>query len=791
MNGPSELSRRTSRGAVTNVAFGFTVDALAIIQGILVPRLIGPENMGLFELATGGVAIGMVLKSVDLPRKVVQERDVDLHTSYAIAFTLELLLAGTFFVLVLGIAPLLAYLYDRPELWLLTTVLAATIFTTAFLELPAAIPYREMRFVRRNVLTSIGPVVTFCVTVPAAYLGAGVWSLVAGTLAGFAAAAVVLLVVSPMRPSLAWDRRVVRRFLSFGWPGWLAALASLAGGWGAVFVLSASLGIAGLAYFELAQSWAARVLQTYAVLSDAVFPALCSMQSSVARLRRAFVTISRLSMVVASPLGFALLTFAQPAVLILLGPKWQPAVLLVQAESAGVIVNSIGYSWHLFFAARGQTKPWLVMSLLGLAWTVVVVIPLLYFFDIHGAAISIIVLVVGSYLLRQYYATRLFGPIRLVWLVKRELVIGVVPAVALGGLHLAGWEPRSFAVLVTQVAVYLVIAGITAVVVSGDLLREVWNAVRSKREPGDELPREVGALVLMPTPRLMAFPLLVGAEADHDRLWVTTRDWPAVGRFDRRSDTWTWFELRPFPHAPTPDGSGGCWTALTRSSAVVHLAADGSQTTIPLPKTRELLVSALDEDMLWVVDAGRTLVHRIHTDTQERVELPLPPGFVRPDFVSVDADHRIWVADTHAPLIAVTVPGSTTFAVFEAPHSTRALVADAVGGMWLGAADQPLLSHADRDGRVTTVAELPGIPFGIDALDDGRIAVVVKDADLLAVVDPAAGSVATVRLPDGSMPMGCAVLHDHCFVTLAGASQIARVALSAIPPMVPAGGLDE
>src|SRR5204862_1411549 len=107
--------------------------------------------------------------------KLVQERDVDLYTSYRVAFTLEILLAATFLAVVLGIAPLLSYVYHRPELWLLTSVMAFSIFTTAFLDLPAALPYREMRFVRRNVIQSLGPVAPFAVTIPLALLGLGLW----------------------------------------------------------------------------------------------------------------------------------------------------------------------------------------------------------------------------------------------------------------------------------------------------------------------------------------------------------------------------------------------------------------------------------------------------------------------------------------------------------------------------------------------------------------------------------------------------------------------------------------
>ncbi|MEY2423458.1 MAG: hypothetical protein QOI95_3525 [Acidimicrobiaceae bacterium] len=787
---PRSLANLTGRGAVVNLVFGGVVDALAAIQGILVPRLLGPGNVGLFALASGGVAIGLSLKAVDLPKKVVQERDVDLHTAYGVAFTMEIMLAGFFTLVVLGIAPIIAHLYDKPELWLLTSVLAATVFSTAFLELPAAIPYREMKFFRRNVLTAVGPVVSFAVTIPAAYLGAGVWSLVAGTLAGFAASALVLLFASPIRPKLTWDGVVMRRFLSFGWPVWVSGLCGLLGGWGSVFAVSAAVGVAGLGFFDLAQNWAMRALQINGVLSDAVFPALCSMQSSVARLRRAFIAITRLGMLWAGPVGFALLLFSKPAIDILLGPSWQPALILMQAEAAGIIFNSVGQSWNLFYAARGQTKPWLVNSVLGLVWTFVVVVPLVLLFGTNGAAMSIVVLALGSYALRQYFVRKIFGPMFLLGLAWRELLVGGIAAGATSLVRLAGWEVRSLGGFVAQGLLYLVFAAAATLVLCRSLLTDLFSAVRARPSvavataDAQGAPDDGPAWRRMVTPRAMAFPLLAAADPDGTTLWVTTRDWPALGRLDVVTGQWRWTELPPFPHAPSPDGFGGCWTALTRSSALAHVSASGDVQTVPLTRSRELLVTAVAGEHVWVVDAHRKVLVRVHATSHDAIEVALPDSFIRADFVVLGPSDEIWVADTqsaHIALVTDATSPSPQLRVIDAPHPTRAIVADPDrGGVWLGASTKSQLSLLDSTGTVLATVELPAVPFGLCRLHDGRLATAFKDGDSLCIVDAERGTTLAVPLPAGSMPMGCAAIGQRLFVTLGAASEIVEIPLAAL-----------
>lgn len=784
------LANLTGRGAVVNLLFGGVTSTLSAVQGILVPRLLGPDDMGLYALASGGVAIGLTLKAVDLPKKVVQERDVDLHTAYGVAFTIEILLASFFTVLVLAVAPLIAYFYDRPELWLLTSVLAATIFSTAFLELPASIPYREMRFVRRNVLISIGPLVSFLVTVPAALLGAGVWSLVAGTLAGFVAAGFVLFFASPIRPALTWDGVVIRRFLTFGWPVWLSGICGLIGGWGSVFAVSGAIGVAGLGFFDLAQNWAMRALQINSVLSDAMFPALCSMQSSVTRLRRAFVTITRVGMLWSAPVGFALLLFAKPALDLLLGPSWQPALVLMQAEAAAIILNAVGNPWNLFFAARGQTKPWLVNSLLGLSWTFVVVIPLVLIFGINGAAMSLVVLALGSYALREYYVRKMFGPMFLVGLAWREILVGAVAAGFISLTRLAGWEVHDFRGFIAQGIAFMLAAAAAAWVLSGSLLRDVYRAVRA-RAPSDAAPPSDGVSESgatrgwrrMQTPRAMAFPLLAAGEEDGSALWVTTRDWPALGRLDTELDTWRWVELPSFPHAPSPDGIGGCWTALTRSSGVAHVNDKGVATIVPTPRSRELLVSAITQRHVWVVDAHRKTLLRVSLLSRELSELPLPEQFVRPDFAVVDGTNRLWIADTQSRHLGVVADADTAtprLEVVPAPHPTRALIAETErGGVWLGSSTTAAVTRVDGDGAPAESLEMPGVPFGLCRLPDGRIVAAIRDDDLLCVADPRDGSIEVMGLPGGSMPMGCAAVGTRLYVTLGASSEIVEVPIGA------------
>jgi O-antigen/teichoic acid export membrane protein len=776
------LASLASRGGVWNISFGFVIQALAAVQTVVIGRLLGPEILGLYALATGGVVIGTTLKDFGISQKLVQERDTDLYTVYGAAFTLEVLLAGVSFLLVAGaVGPILALAYHKAVLIPVVAALSLSVFTTAFLYLPAAIPYREMNFVRRNLILAVGPVTTFVVTVPAAVFGLGIWSLVVGDLAGFAGAAVVMLVLSPVKPHVVMDRALMRGFVGFGGPLWGAGLISTASGWISTVVVSGLLGVQSVGFFSMSQSWTSQAVQVDGFLADTLFPALCSIQSSTERQRRAFNFTCRLSMGWAAPAGAGLMVFASPLVRVLLGDHWIPAIYLLQAGGAGVMIGSIAYSWNMFYAARGDNRPQLYSSALAAVWLLAIFLPLTIVYRLHGVAASVVLLTIGTVAMRQYWLRKIFGQIRLVTMVWREWVAAGAGAGVVLLSRLAGWQPTDAANLVAQGAVFSVVAFGLFGLLERRLLTDVYHGIRGDRSargaavaaPAGSPARPTGGPLALPAGKPMSFPLSVSADPDGRTVWVTTRDWPALGRLDLETMTCEWTEMPPYPHVPSPDGQGGCWTALTRASALAHLDRHGKITTVALPKTRELLVTTVTDDAVWAVDAGQVKLWRVDRADLSVTAVDLP-GMRRPDFVCPDRRGGLWVADTHSSALCIVDQATLARRSLDGPHPTRALIADWSGrGMWLGSSTSPRLTLVGWDGDVRSSVELPGIPFGVVRLARGVILATFKDRDSLGIVRTARQEVIEVPLGDAAQPMGCAYVGGLAVLALAGNSEAA------------------
>src|SRR5436190_9327506 len=347
-----------------------------------------------------------------------------------------------------------------------------------------------------------------------------------------------------------------------------------------------------------------------------------------------------------------------------------------------------------------------------------------------------------------------------------------------------GWRTHGMVDLVLQAAAYLTLCGVAALITTPGPIRTVLEAMpfrrssdraaaSAERPPRDELSRSGRH----PTHRQLAFPLAVRAD-DCGSLWVTTRDWPALGRMNLDTGRWQWTDLPPFPHLATPDGEGGCWTALTRASAIVHVdATESIDRSFTVPRTRELLGSALASGSLWVVDAARRTLLRlplpagagadVDASSPTPRRLLLPDCLRRPDIVVPGVDGRLWVGDTSVAIAAVVEPATENVSTVQLPHATRWLLADAErGGMWLGASGRSQISLVDSGGTLQWNIDPDGVPFDLARLPDGRLLAALKDASTVAVIDPDRDTVDHVELPAGSGPSGLAVVGDRCFVTL-------------------------
>jgi O-antigen/teichoic acid export membrane protein len=475
----SELRRRTLRGVVVTSGFMIAIDGLVLIQGLVVTRLLGPSEIGLYGIVSTFVVSIVALKRVGIDEAFVQQEESDQEAEFQRAFTLELALGTVFTAIICALAPAVAAVYRDSRLLPLTLALAYLPLTFA-LQAPMWIFFRRMDYARQRSLQATQLLVGLIVTVPlAAATGLGVWSIVIGQVAGYMAAVAAGLAVSPYRLRLRFDRVSARRYLCFSGPVLVATLGALAVAQGQVLAFKLHAGLAAAGFITLAVTLTRYVDRADQIVTSSIYPAICAIQDRPEAQEELFVKSNRATLAWVLPFSAAVVLFAPDLVSLVLGDRWQPAVVLLQGLAVAGAIQQLGFNWFSFYRARGETRPPAVEAVVGAVAFAALAVPGLLVDGSDGFVIGRVGAVVIATGVRWFYVRRLLPGVRASDLLAPALIPLAQATIAVMAVRLATWGgDRELWQVLVEAALFVGVYGISVWHRERALIGELLTAMR-------------------------------------------------------------------------------------------------------------------------------------------------------------------------------------------------------------------------------------------------------------------------------------------------------------------------
>ena len=425
--GEGGLATKVSRGVGWNLITGLIVELLTLAQFLILPIFLSPADYGIYGIAAGIAFVGFMLRDFSLGMKFVQDTERDRQRAFDIAFTLELLLGIGGTIIIAAAAPLVGWAYGDSQLTWVVLAMAPFAFA-GMLALPEYILIKDMRFFTRMLRQTATHVVSFAVTIWAAWAGYGVWALVIGLPVNMFMMLVTLWPVVRFWPHLVWNKADFKQYLNFGWPLWAGSLC-LAGFYlGVINMLTVVFGFAIAGFFQ--RIW--RLIEfSYRLnirTTHAVYPAVVRIGQDLPRLRGAHIVINRLTMLVSAPIGFALI-FLAPDLIRIWPSDWWAAAPFFQVVGVFFVFGTLAFDWDTYYRAAGDTKPMFLIWLYLLGFLPVILV-LVWAFGEPGLWAAIVMLSLYVYLVRSYYARKLLGNVSALAAAWRQIVFAAVAGAA-------------------------------------------------------------------------------------------------------------------------------------------------------------------------------------------------------------------------------------------------------------------------------------------------------------------------------------------------------------------------
>lgn len=400
-------SRAAGAARWTGVSAAATT-ALQLIQLAILGRLLEPRAFGLMALVLIVLNFAQLFGQMGLSEALIQRKD-PTREELSSLYWLNVASSVVVFLVLWAASPMIAWGLGMPELGRILPVAALS-----FLVMPFGFQFRALaqKMLRFRLIAGVeiaSAVVALAVAVPSAWLlEGGVWSLVWGYLCGTAAGSAILIVcgwrAGSTRPRFHFRWADLTGYLSFGLYRTGAMSVNFLNLRVAQLFVGLLLGAQALGYYSVAANLVLQPIQRLnPVLTRVAFPVFSEVQNDVARLKRGYLRVVRLLMLLNAPALLGMAAVAPTAVPLLLGERWVAAIPLVQVLAFYALLRSLGSVSGSLLMARGRAD-W------AFAWNVGVLLvtpPTVYLASLSGNVVYIALSLVSvqTLLSAAYYRT--------------------------------------------------------------------------------------------------------------------------------------------------------------------------------------------------------------------------------------------------------------------------------------------------------------------------------------------------------------------------------------------------
>lgn len=329
-NKDNSLGGRATSGILWSAFERFGQQGLSFLVQIVLARLLAPEQFGLIAMVAVFVALCQGIADAGFHEAIIQKKELSDSLVSTVFYT-NLLFACVLTVVLWFGAPYVADFYDQERLALLLRVLSIGLIIDGFARIQLTLLQKGMLFRKLATATLTASLLSGVVAVTLAFMGFGVWALIAQVLIQRSLVACMLWFQSDWRPVFSYSFVRLREILPFA--SRMFASNILNNVFQQVYVLF--IGKIGspvqLGYYQRADSFkrlASSASNT--LMARITFPLFAQVQDDPVRLRRGFIKACQLLAFTFFPFMAVLAAVGEPLIVTLIGEKWLPALPYLQ-----------------------------------------------------------------------------------------------------------------------------------------------------------------------------------------------------------------------------------------------------------------------------------------------------------------------------------------------------------------------------------------------------------------------------------------------------------------------------
>jgi O-antigen/teichoic acid export membrane protein len=472
-----DLKHKIFGGVAWNAIGLILENGLQLIVKLILARLLLPEVFGIVGFAT--VFIGMVevfndlgMSSALIQRKEKHLNPIDYDTAYwvGIGWAIFLLIILSFLV-----GPIASSFYNEPLLIAIIPVLSISLVARNLIAVHIVNITRELEFKKIVMPRNLSRLFASAVAITMAFMGFGVWSIVAQSVITDILLVFIYSYISPWRPQRRFSKKSFRNIFSFGVYTTGTNIFNYLTGNTDLLLIGKLLGAHSLGVYTLGYNFTYLVRgQIMNVINSVFFPVYSKIQDDLETIKRYYFKVIKYNCIITYPLMIGIILLAEPLVHFVLGNKWVEAIIPMQIMAAAGLVHLLTSSNTVLFRGIGKPKLELIFSIIK---TLVINVPFIVigtiYYGIIGAASGLLAAKVAIFFVNNITLRKVVG-IKFSEILSNAGTLFLLTAVAALSVFLT----RNYFILT---AIFLVYFGLH-LWISFPELKQILTMIKNRKE---------------------------------------------------------------------------------------------------------------------------------------------------------------------------------------------------------------------------------------------------------------------------------------------------------------------
>ena len=409
----SELKTKALSGVIWSFVQRFGTMAISFVSNIVLARLLTPDDYGVIGMLMIFIAVSNTFIDGGFGSALIQKKE-PTQADYSTIFWWNMFLSLVIYGLLFLGAPAIAKFYNLPLLTDVLRVQGFVLILNALSIIQQNQLRKQLKFKRLATVTVISATLSASIAIALAYMGWGVWALVAQQLMLSGFNAIQLWVLNKWYPLLAFSKESFKQLFGFG--GFILAsnLINTVFNKLQVLIIGKLFNPSTLGYYTQAVKLEDVISHSISsVVEQVSYPILSEVQNDNNSLKNMLYKFSSMIAFATTPLMFILIISAKAIIVTLYTEKWLPSAEYFQILCfAGIAICLQGISYYAV-ASKGRSKEifkWtLIKRTLGGALIIISTI----IWGMNGllwgyCAAAWLLLLVNQYLVSRYIGYTLF-----------------------------------------------------------------------------------------------------------------------------------------------------------------------------------------------------------------------------------------------------------------------------------------------------------------------------------------------------------------------------------------------